>query len=671
MDTKHLLSGFSLFFLASAIAPAEAMPTDLIETQGEDSNITGVAQLSVPNTDVTGVPQLEDEVEIEVEPLNILELSGSSEASEDPMGQVTNVNQLRDVSPGDWAYEALRNLVESYGCIAGYPDGTFRGNRAMTRYEFAAGINSCLQQIERLIAAATDDFVTEDDLAAMQRLSQEFATELAIMRGRVDGLEARTAELEATQFSTTTVMNGEVIFGLATAFGGDPPGGCSILPDGVDASNNDNDVNCSNPGDPANNTAFAHLVRIGLQSSFTGKDRLRMFLTTGNFDNGGFTNPESFNTYMARLGYQADLDNNLILDQLEYRFPILSDRVVVSVIPEGFSLSSVITANSPYFDIGRGSISRFGQLNPILRIGGVLNSGVGADWLITDGLRLQAAYGVASERNEDSGLFGASDIFGADNSVLGVQLLAQPFDNVLAGISYVNAYSSDGTLGTFTGSANAETLGFWSDASIPSSTVGAGDAGFSNFGCCESFVGDQPAQINAVGGSIQWRMAENLTFGAWGGFVSADFLNALPNDTELGNSAGEKPFAKVATFTLSLGLSDPFGREGDLLAFIFGMPPKLTDAGPETTGVPVPFFERVVRQENETTVTDNNPNIRNGIARVGEADEATSLHFEVFYRFRVSDNISITPGFFMVTNPGHIEDNDTVFVGTIRTTFRF
>ena len=72
----------------------------------------------------------------------------------DPMDQVTNVSQLSDVSPGDWAYEALRNLVERYGCIAGYPDGTFRGNRAMTRYEFAAGLNSCLQQIERLIGVA-------------------------------------------------------------------------------------------------------------------------------------------------------------------------------------------------------------------------------------------------------------------------------------------------------------------------------------------------------------------------------------------------------------------------------------------------------------------------------------------------------------------------------------
>ena len=38
----------------------------------------------------------------------------------DEMSQVTNVDQLRDVSPTDWAYEALRSLVDRYGCIAGF-----------------------------------------------------------------------------------------------------------------------------------------------------------------------------------------------------------------------------------------------------------------------------------------------------------------------------------------------------------------------------------------------------------------------------------------------------------------------------------------------------------------------------------------------------------------------
>jgi hypothetical protein len=58
--------------------------------------------------------------------------------------QVTSVSQLSDVRPTDWAFQALQSLVERYGCIAGYPDRTYRGNRALTRFEFAAGLNACL-----------------------------------------------------------------------------------------------------------------------------------------------------------------------------------------------------------------------------------------------------------------------------------------------------------------------------------------------------------------------------------------------------------------------------------------------------------------------------------------------------------------------------------------------
>ena len=49
--------------------------------------------------------------------------------------QVTSVTQFSDVYPTDWAYQALAGLVETYGCVAGYPNGTFRGNRAMTRWK--------------------------------------------------------------------------------------------------------------------------------------------------------------------------------------------------------------------------------------------------------------------------------------------------------------------------------------------------------------------------------------------------------------------------------------------------------------------------------------------------------------------------------------------------------
>src|SRR4028118_2098909 len=124
---------------------------------------------------------------------SVTELNSSLEDSDtnDPMSQVTNVSQLRDVSPGDWAYEALRSLVERYGCIAGYPDGTFKGRQATTRYEFAAGLNACLNQVERLITSSTEGFVRRQDLETLQRLVNEFRTELTTLGTRVDRLEGR------------------------------------------------------------------------------------------------------------------------------------------------------------------------------------------------------------------------------------------------------------------------------------------------------------------------------------------------------------------------------------------------------------------------------------------------------------------------------------------------
>jgi hypothetical protein len=63
--------------------------------------------------------------------------------------QVTSINQFSDVRPTDWAYQALSNLIERYGCVAGYPNGTFKGGQAMTRYEAAALLNACLDRSPR------------------------------------------------------------------------------------------------------------------------------------------------------------------------------------------------------------------------------------------------------------------------------------------------------------------------------------------------------------------------------------------------------------------------------------------------------------------------------------------------------------------------------------------
>jgi BMFP domain-containing protein YqiC len=123
-----------------------------------------------------------------------------------PIAQITAVSQLADVQPTDWAFQALQSLVERYGCIAGYPDRSFRGNRGMTRSEFAAGLNACVDRINEQIGAI--DAVKKEDLQTLQRLQIDFATELTTLKGRVDQLETTMGTLEKQQFSTTTKLTG-------------------------------------------------------------------------------------------------------------------------------------------------------------------------------------------------------------------------------------------------------------------------------------------------------------------------------------------------------------------------------------------------------------------------------------------------------------------------------
>ena len=148
--------------------------------------------------------------EVSEKTTSVAELSGQS----DKISQVTSVSQFSDVQPTDWAFQALQSLVERYGCIAGYPNSTFRGNRALTRFEFAAGLNACLDRMNELIAIATEQ-VGSGDLETLKRLQEEYGAELATLRGRVDALESRAADLVSNQFSTTTILKGEAIFAVS------------------------------------------------------------------------------------------------------------------------------------------------------------------------------------------------------------------------------------------------------------------------------------------------------------------------------------------------------------------------------------------------------------------------------------------------------------------------
>lgn len=69
------------------------------------------------------------------------------------MAQVTSVSQLGDVQPTEWSYQAISSLVSRYGCVAGFPNGTFKPGQPATRAELAALVNACIDRISEYQSA--------------------------------------------------------------------------------------------------------------------------------------------------------------------------------------------------------------------------------------------------------------------------------------------------------------------------------------------------------------------------------------------------------------------------------------------------------------------------------------------------------------------------------------
>jgi hypothetical protein len=234
-----------------------------------------------------------------------LNLAGVNQYAAESEEQVTSISQFSDVRPTDWAYQALSNLIERYGCVAGYPDGTYKGGRAMTRYEAAALLNACLDRVTEV----TDE---------LKRLMAEFEKELAVLRGRVDGLEARVGELEANQFSTTTKLQGDTVFVLgANAFGGD-----AKRKSGYYSSDKPYGKTPRLNREAAGAAVFNYDLRLNFLTSFTSKDLLYTRLRSGNFNNSPFSGTPFRLMAIDRAFSPAAGANVVEVDRLYYQFPV-------------------------------------------------------------------------------------------------------------------------------------------------------------------------------------------------------------------------------------------------------------------------------------------------------------------------------------------------------------
>lgn len=479
-----------------------------------------------------------------------------------PMAQVTSVAELSDVQPTDWAFQALQSIVERYGVVSGYPDRTFRGNRAMSRYEFAAGLNRAMDRVDEVLKTLPEQYATQEDLEVLKKLQAEFAKELAIVKRQLDTLDSE--QRSPTSFSTTTKLTGEVVFAATSVADAEKP-------DSSDRTDS--------------NLTLGSRIRLNFDTSLFGKDRLRTRLQASNISR----TDQAAGTDMARLSYQGSSEGQLEVSRLEYRTPI-GKNATLYVAAIGGSLNDFANTFNPFLSgSAEGSVSRFGQRNPIYRIGG--GSGIGLEYEFTDRISFSVGY-LGSDLNDPEQGFNKSSYSAI------AQLSLELSNRFGIGLTYVRSFNS---VNTATGSEIAN----------------------------DPFDGDSDAVIaDSFGIQAAIAPSKNLSFSAWAGFTRA-------RATDLDGN----PSASIFNWAVTIALPDLF-KEGSLAGFVIGQPPKLT---------------------------------RNDFFQGGQAleDEDTSLHFEAFYRYRVNDFISITPGIILIINPEHHRENDDIFVGTIRTTFSF
>jgi hypothetical protein len=565
------------------------------------AGVNGIGEKAIAQaTNVTESGQNQDSTKSQNDPdintssFSLIAGDQSIETIEEPMAQVTSVSQLQDVQPTDWPFPALQSLVERYACIAGYPDGTFRGNRALTRYEFAAGLNACLDSITQILAitAPEEQRFTREDLATLEKLQAEFSTELKTLRSRVDSLETRTAEIAANQFSTTTKLFGTAIIGIQgrTSNRGD-----------VNPRNGTQDLS-----DAGTNTTLISYTRLDLVSYFTPRNYLRTSITSMN---GGtsprFTNEVRGPNNDVILGYEYPASQPLLSD-LFYNWQV-TDKFAVKVGTAGMDMINHFRGITPYGP-PNGPVSRFAQRNPIINTG-FGQGGVAIDWQIAKNASLQALYSSnqSASPNQGGGLFDG-------NTTAGVQLLVNPVQTVGLSLYYVNNYSRNGCLLTFVG-----------DDCL---------TGTKNQGLLQT---GNPLQTNAFGGSVNWQISPKVTLGGWGGYTTSE-VPGLSGSVETTN------------YMVYLNFPDLFGR-GNFGGIYVGQPPKITSSSLPLGNIP--------------DLIDGNDGTKSG------GQPGTTTHIEAFYRLRLTDNISVTPGIIHLIEPGNTPNSDSVTIGVLRTTFLF
>jgi len=552
-------------------------------------------------------------------------------ADDSQMEQVTSVTQLTDVQPTDWAFQALQSLVEKYGCIVGYPDGTFRGQRAMTRDEFAAGLNACLDRVNELIAAVTADRATQEDVATLQRLMAEFAAELAIVRGRVEHLEGRVAQREGSQFSATTKLQGLAFFNVSGATAGE-----DVRVEAQSLATPLNLRRAARYGDTAQpvvltvtddpEITLSNLTWLSLVTSFTGKDLLVTQLVAGNGDSpaNAFTSAGLYNTFGVPFTDQTSSSvigsNNIILREFFYEFPV-SDHFRLVIGPR---VNWYRYFDNNLFTVFLTGAGTFNSLSSTLTNTLDRGSGLVGIWRMGDRLTFRFGYlgenteflppqfGFNSSSNPRKGWFSGTN-------TLTAELTYSPSKNANIRLLY-NRSTSDPNTPVLDENGNLTGYGVGGATGEP--IYGVADDGFGG--------SIKPAYGNILGISADWLITPS--FGLFGRYGYAN-LQIRPKDDD--REGGD-----VNSQAVQLGLAFPdLGKRGALGTLSFVMP-----------------FDVLAGRR---------------FLAAGGGNGGTQYDLEAAYYLPLTKNIAIVPSAYWIFNPNNFDNNPMIFVGNLRTQFNF
>ncbi|HEY9702527.1 MAG TPA: iron uptake porin, partial [Allocoleopsis sp.] len=332
--------------------------------------------------------------------------------------QFNQVDQLQDIQSGDWAADALQNLIDHYQCLPGNIK-TFAGNKTINREEFASILNLCLKELEKLITKSNPNFINKEDLTKLQQLRTQFEPELVKLNQQLEKLENRTEILSSNKFSATGKFTGDIAIGMVGLFGDQKAGGDDLQDNGI----------------------IIHRSRLKFNLSFTGKDLLKITLQGRNSTS---LNTNITGTNMSRISIDVSENNAIRLNDTFYRFP-LSDRTNIWIIGGIFGAENIVNLmNPPITSDSNHGISAFGLFNPVYRM--TSGPGIAIKHKFDNQLSFTFNY-RATNSNITTPQFGLFN----GNYALVTELAYTPSKNFGIGFTYINNYFRGNNIDLFGG----------------------------------------------------------------------------------------------------------------------------------------------------------------------------------------------------------------------------